>query len=94
MAAQEERAGRSGSGPSVLVVSPTRELAAQTMRVLKLLTPGTGVKGSLLVKATAAGSDFSKVDALVATPLLLVESLAAEKACTMVHQRLCSCSAG
>eukprot|EP00198_Chlamydomonas_reinhardtii_P008439 XP_001697776.1 predicted protein [Chlamydomonas reinhardtii] len=49
-----------------LVVSPTHELAAQQARVLKLLLPGSGLRACLLCKATAAGTDFSKVDALLA----------------------------
>ena len=79
MRAMKAKAGNRGGGPSVLVLSPTRELAAQTLRVLKLMLPGTALKGSLLAKATAAGTDFSKVDVLVATPLLLVECLTSKK---------------
>jgi ATP-dependent RNA helicase DDX52/ROK1 len=79
MRASREKAGKRGTGPSVLVLSPTRELAAQTLRVLKQLLLNTALKGSLLAKATAAGTDFSKVDVLVATPLLLVESHTAKK---------------
>ena len=75
----QEKAAQLGKGPSVLVLSPTRELAAQTARVLKQLVPGTALKGSLLAKSTAAGTEFGKVDVLLATPLLLVESLQASK---------------
>ncbi|GIM09618.1 hypothetical protein Vretimale_13458, partial [Volvox reticuliferus] len=59
-------------GVKALVVSPTHELAAQQARVLKLLLPGTGLRACLLSKATAAGSDFAKVDLLLANPLRLV----------------------
>jgi DEAD/DEAH box helicase len=77
--AMQEKAAQLRAGPSVLVLSPTRELAAQTMRVLKLLVPGMAMKASLLAKSTAAGTDFSKVDMLMATPLLLVEMLQQDK---------------
>ncbi|EFJ45762.1 hypothetical protein VOLCADRAFT_118300, partial [Volvox carteri f. nagariensis] len=46
---------------------------ALVARVLKLLLPGTGLRGCLLTKSTAAGSDFSKVDVLLANPLRLVK---------------------
>lgn len=87
----KEKAGKCNSGPSVLALSPTRELAAQTARVLTQLLPDTALKGSLLAKATAAGSDFRKVDVLIATPLLLVESITAKKVGTGVRccDRLC-----
>lgn len=58
-------------GIKAVVVSPTKELAMQTGRVLKLLLPGLRLRASLLSKATAAGSDFSKVDILLANPLRL-----------------------
>ncbi len=48
-------------GPRAVVLAPTRELAAQISRVLDTLLPGTGLRGRLLSKSTAAGSDFSKV---------------------------------
>lgn len=73
MIAAGAKAAKKAQGPAVLVVAPTRELAGQTHRVLKLLLPNTGVKGSLLANSTAAGTDFRKVDFLVATPLLLVQ---------------------
>lgn len=41
--------------------SPTKELSVQTARVLKLLLPGLRIRCSVLTKATAAGTDFSKV---------------------------------
>jgi superfamily II DNA/RNA helicase len=75
----KKKASRLGVGPSVLVLSPTRELAAQTARVLKLLLPNTGLKGTLLATSTLAGTDFSKVDMLIATPLLLVEAIGQSK---------------
>lgn len=40
--------------------SPTKELSVQTARVLKLLLPGLRIRCSVLSKATAAGTDFSK----------------------------------
>lgn len=59
------------AAPKALLLSPTHELAAQTARVLKLLLPGTGLRCCLLNKNSAVGSDFSKVDVLVANPLRL-----------------------
>lgn len=61
-----------------VVLSPTHELAAQQARVLKLLLPGSKLRPCLLSKSTAAGTDFSKVDILLANPLRL-SSLAADK---------------
>ncbi len=55
-----------------MVLSPTNELAAQQARCLKLLLPGSGLKGSLLTKSTGAGTDFAKVDVLLANPLRLL----------------------
>lgn len=75
----KERAGAQSNGPCVLVLNPTRELAAQSYRVLKLLISGTGISGSLLSKSTAAGTNFSAVDILIATPLLLVQMLRDKK---------------
>ncbi|KIY97098.1 DEAD-box ATP-dependent RNA helicase 57, partial [Monoraphidium neglectum] len=57
--------------PKALFLSPTHELAGQTARVLRKLLPGTKLRACLLSKATAAGSDFAKVDILVANPLRL-----------------------
>eukprot|EP00892_Ulva_mutabilis_P000406 jgi/Ulvmu1/10366/UM061_0049.1 len=74
-------------GPTVVVLSPTRELAAQSHRALKLLLPGTTLRGSLLCKATIAGTDFSRVDLLIATPLLLVQSIQSAKV-DLSHVRL------
>lgn len=59
------------AAPKALLLSPTHELAAQTARVLKLLLPGSGLRCCLLNKNSAVGSDFSKVDVLVANPLRL-----------------------
>ena len=47
-----------------LVLCPTRELAAQTARSLERLAQGLHLHISLLTKAAAAGSDFSKVSRL------------------------------
>jgi ATP-dependent RNA helicase DDX52/ROK1 len=75
MIATEERSAGRAAGPSVVVINPTRELAAQSHRVLKLLIAHTSIRGSLLSKSTVAGTDFSKVDVLIATPLLLVKMI-------------------
>jgi hypothetical protein len=91
MEAMSVKGGRVGKGPTALVLSPTRELARQTAGCLKVLLPGCGVKGMLLAKCTAAGSDFSKVDVLIATPLLLVESLQASKVRIRNLQPSCRC---
>ena len=72
-------AGRKQQGPAAVILSPTRELAAQSHRALKLLLPGTSLRGSLLCKATVAGTDFSRVDMLIATPLLLVQTIQGHK---------------
>jgi ATP-dependent RNA helicase DDX52/ROK1 len=58
-------------GIKALVVSPTKELTMQSARVLKVLLPGLRLRCSILSKATAAGTDFSKVDILLANPLRL-----------------------
>lgn len=86
----QERAASKGSGPCVLVLNPTRELAAQSYRVLKLLVAGTGISGSLLSKSTAAGTNFSAVDILIATPLLLVQLLRDKK--VRLHAASGSCN--
>ncbi len=49
------------TGPRALLVAPTRELAAQTARVLLQLVRGLKLRTSLLSSAAAAGTDFSKV---------------------------------
>ena len=59
------------TGIKALVLSPTKELSMQTGRVLKPLLPGLRLRCSVLTKATAAGTDFSKVDILLANPLRL-----------------------
>lgn len=58
-------------GIKAVVVSPTKELTMQSARVLKVLLPGLRLRCSILSKATAAGTDFSKVDILLANPLRL-----------------------
>lgn len=40
---------------------------------------GTSISGSLLSKATTAGTNFGSVDMLIATPLLLVQLLRDKK---------------
>lgn len=66
--------------PRALVLSPTRELAAQTARVLSKLAEGTGVRGKMLTRgAAAAGAAFEGVDVLLATPLRLARALAKKK---------------
>lgn len=70
-AAQSEAAALWPDAPKALLLSPTHELAAQTGRVLALLAPGAALRTCVLSKATAAGSDLSKVDVLVANPLRL-----------------------
>eukprot|EP00798_Chlamydomonas_sp_ICE-L_P029666 gene29666-5081_t len=73
----QQKAGKSGKqyeypeGVKAVVLSPTHELASQQLRTLKLILPGTGLRCCLLSKSTAAGSDFSKVDILLANPLRL-----------------------
>lgn len=62
---------KSCGGIKAVVVSPTKELTMQSARVLKVLLPGLRLRCSILSKATAAGTDFSKVDILLANPLRL-----------------------
>jgi ATP-dependent RNA helicase DDX52/ROK1 len=62
-----------------VVLSPTNELAAQQARCLQMLLPGSGLRGSLLTKSTAAGTNFSKVDLLLANPLRLLSMIEAKK---------------
>lgn len=59
------------AGIKALVLSPTKELSMQTGRVLKPLLPGLRLRCSVLSKATCAGTDFSRVDILLANPLRL-----------------------
>lgn len=66
-------------GITLLVLSPTRELAAQTHRALTRLVAGTNLKATHLDARTAHGTDFSRVDFLVATPLPLVRMLDSKK---------------
>jgi superfamily II DNA/RNA helicase len=49
------------TGPLAVIVSPTRELAAQTARCLALLAKGMKLKCSLLTPSAAAGMDHHKV---------------------------------
>lgn len=58
-------------GIRALVLSPTRELAAQTARVWSRLSPGRRLRAALLTKAAAAGADFCALDLLIATPARL-----------------------
>ncbi|DBA84948.1 TPA: hypothetical protein ACH3X2_005689 [Trebouxia sp. C0005] len=55
-------------GPSAVILAPSRELAAQTARCLLLLLKGLKLRCTLLTAAVAAGTDFSKMDLVVATP--------------------------
>lgn len=57
------RAARRGEpGVKALVISPTRELAAQTARALARLVDGLALRCCLLAaSAAAAGTDFSRV---------------------------------
>lgn len=72
------------SGIRALVLSPTKELSMQTGRVLVPLLPGLKLRCSVLSKATAAGTDFSKVDILLANPLRL-ESMTREAKIDLGH---------
>ena len=65
-------------GARALVVTPTRELAAQTKRVWSLLSPGKRLRCCVLTKAALAGTDFGAVDVVITTPLRLGHSLAAQ----------------
>lgn len=78
------RADGRPAGISAVVVSPTRELAAQTARCLALLTAKMGIHSVVLAKSTAAGCDFAKVDILLATPLRLTK-LAEEGRLDLTH---------
>lgn len=62
-----------------VVLSPTNELAAQQARTLKLIIPGSGLRASLLTKSTAAGTDFTKVDILLANPLRLLSLIQSKR---------------
>jgi ATP-dependent RNA helicase DDX52/ROK1 len=65
------RAEPGAPGPHAVVLSPTKELSIQTGRVLAPLLPGLRLRASVLSRATAAGTDFSRVDLLLANPLRL-----------------------
>ncbi|CAL5219648.1 g1528 [Coccomyxa viridis] len=63
---------RSHQGIKALVMSPTRELAEQITRVLLRLVQGLHLSCCLINSAAVvAGTDFSKTDIAVATPLRL-----------------------
>ncbi|KAK9817077.1 hypothetical protein WJX72_009194 [[Myrmecia] bisecta] len=63
--------GEGQEGLKAVVLSPTRELAAQSARCLLLIVKGLKLRCSLLSRATAEGTDFFKVDILLANPLRL-----------------------
>jgi ATP-dependent RNA helicase DDX52/ROK1 len=66
-------------GARALLLAPTKELAGQSARILRILSRGvSGLKSCLLTKATA-GNDFSKVDIVVATPMRLKTLLQHDK---------------
>lgn len=73
LAALKSPAARAGI--RAVVLSPTRELAKQTHRELKLLCAGKRLRLRLMTKAVGAGVDFtsggSPCDVLVSTPLRL-----------------------
>ena len=52
-------------GPGAVVLAPSRELAAQTARCLLLLLKGLKLRCTLLTAAVAAGTDFTKVLAML-----------------------------
>lgn len=59
--AQKTGRARTSDGLKGLVISPTKELAMQTARAMARLCTATGMRHCCLTKATAVGSDFSKV---------------------------------
>uniref|UniRef100_A0A6S8LCF8 RNA helicase n=1 Tax=Dunaliella tertiolecta TaxID=3047 RepID=A0A6S8LCF8_DUNTE len=69
-----------------VILSPSHELTAQQGRVLKQLLPGSNLKASILTRSTAAGTNFSKVDILLANPLRLA-TLADEGKIDLSHVR-------
>ena len=66
-----EEPAEASAGPRAVVLSPTRELAQQTHREMRLLTQGRRLRGRVLSKATAAAGGWGAVDVLFATPLRL-----------------------
>lgn len=80
-AARAARAARAKGAPApprrtlALVLSPTRELAAQTARVLARLLPGTGATGALVTRGAAAARARLDAHILLATPRRLVTAL-------------------
>eukprot|EP00793_Prasinoderma_coloniale_P002885 PRCOL_00002367-RA len=79
--AEGRAADEDGGGVKVLLLSPTAELAQQTLRELKLLLPPGAkdrcMRARLLTKATLAGVDWANdaPGALVATPARLAQAL-------------------
>ncbi|KAL3161101.1 hypothetical protein ABBQ38_009483 [Trebouxia sp. C0009 RCD-2024] len=73
--------GSSGGvrGPGAVILAPSRELAAQTARCLLLLLKGMKLRCTLLTAAVAAGTDFSKVHLVVATPKRLAHLVKAKQ---------------
>ncbi|KAL3162808.1 hypothetical protein ABBQ32_009266 [Trebouxia sp. C0010 RCD-2024] len=65
-------------GPGAVILAPSRELAAQTARCLLLLLKGMKLRCTLLTAAVAAGTDFSKVHLVVATPKRLAHLVKAK----------------
>jgi ATP-dependent RNA helicase DDX52/ROK1 len=61
-----------GEGFQVLIISPTRELAAQIFQVVQLLSRGKKFKLKLLSKPL---EDSSTYDVIVTTPLRLVQEI-------------------
>ncbi|MEW5296778.1 MAG: hypothetical protein WDW36_000033 [Sanguina aurantia] len=66
-------------GVKAVILSPTHELACQQARSLKQLLPGAKLSACLLSKSTAAGSNFDKVDVLLANPLRLATMVEGKK---------------
>lgn len=73
LALRARRKEASPAGPTALVIAPTRELAAQTGRVLDQLTRGMHATGGVLARASRAA--LAGLDVLVATPLILAKAL-------------------
>ena len=54
------------------MISPTKELALQTARAMTRLCETTGLRCCCLTKATAVGTDFSKVLALMMMVMMMM----------------------